>query len=134
MITIALFGAAGKMGTRITNNLRDDPEYRLLYVEADKPGEARLRERELTPTRKEEAVRGSDVIVLAVPDALIGSVAADIVPSLKSGAMMISLDPAAPHGGELPEREDISYFVTHPCHPPVVSDETDPEARMDFFG
>lgn len=134
MITIALFGAAGKMGTRITNNLRDDPEYRLLYVEADKPGEARLRERELTPTRKEEAVRGSDVIVLAVPDALIGSVAADIVPSLKSGAMMICLDPAAPHGGELPEREDISYFVTHPCHPPVVSDETDPEARMDFFG
>ncbi|MFC1712906.1 phosphogluconate dehydrogenase C-terminal domain-containing protein [Candidatus Poribacteria bacterium] len=134
MITIALFGAAGKMGTRITNNLRDDQEYRLLYVEADKSGEARLRERELTPTCKEAAVRGSDVIVLAVPDALIGSVAADIVPSLKSGAMMISLDPAAPHGGELPKREDISYFVTHPCHPPVVSDETDPEARMDFFG
>jgi hypothetical protein len=65
---------------------------------------------------------------------LIGSVAADVAPSLKSGAMMICLDPAAPHGGELPKREDISYFVTHPCHPPVVSDETDPEARMDFFG
>ncbi len=44
------------------------------------------------------------------------------------------LDPAAPHGGELPEREDISYFVVHPCHPPVVNDETDPETRRDFFG
>ena len=24
------------------------------------------------------------------------------------------------------EREDISYFVTHPCHPPVFDDEDDP--------
>jgi hypothetical protein len=34
----------------------------------------------------------------------------------------------------LPARPDISYFVTHPCHPPVFNDETDPEARRDFFG
>jgi hypothetical protein len=61
-------------------------------------------------------------------------VAADIVPSLKSGAMVICLDPAAPYAGELPAREDVTYFVVHPCHPPLISDETDPEARMDFFG
>ena len=48
--------------------------------------------------------------------------------------MVICLDPAAPWGGELAERKDISYFVCHPCHPPVVNDETDPEARLDFFG
>jgi len=51
---------------------------------------------------------------------------------MKPGAMLLLLDPAAPHGGELPRRDDISIFVCHPCHPPIVNDETDPEARMDF--
>ena len=49
-------------------------------------------------------------------------------------AMLMLLDPAAPHGGELPSRADIAIFVCHPCHPPIVNDETDPVARMDFFG
>ena len=48
--------------------------------------------------------------------------------------MLLCLDPAAPHGGELPDRPDISYAVAHPCHPPVINDETDPAARLDFFG
>jgi len=42
--TIALFGAAGNMGTRISNTLKDDPEYRLLHVEAGEPGRAKLKE------------------------------------------------------------------------------------------
>jgi hypothetical protein len=134
MTSIALLGAAGKMGARIADKLRDDPEYRMLYVEAGEAGLARLRQAGLTPTSKEEALREADVVILAIPDAVLGSVATDIVPSLKSGAMVICLDPAAPYGGELPAREDITYFVVHPCHPPIVSDETDPEARMDFFG
>ena len=53
---------------------------------------------------------------------------------MKPGALLICLDPAAPHGGELPRRDDISYFVTHPCHPPIVNDETDMEAKYDFYG
>ena len=134
MTTIALFGAAGKMGTRISDNLSNSPEYSVLYVEAGEVGQTRLKERGLTSTSKEKAVREADVVILAVPDVAIGPVAADIVPSLKSGAMLMCLDPAAPHGGELPEREDISYFVTHPCHPPLFNDEVDPEARRDFFG
>jgi hypothetical protein len=134
MTTIALFGAAGKMGTRIGNNLSGDKEYRLLHVEAGEAGQTRLQERGLTPISQEAAARSADVVILAVPDVVLGSVAASIVPSLRSGAMIICLDPAAPYGGELPKREDITYFVTHPCHPPVVNDETDPEARKDFFG
>jgi D-apionate oxidoisomerase len=47
---------------------------------------------------------------------------------------VICLDPAAPFGGQLPQRADITYFVTHPCHPPVVNDETEPDAKNDFFG
>jgi hypothetical protein len=44
------------------------------------------------------------------------------------------LDAAAPHAGEMPDRPDVTYFVTHPCHPSVFNDETDPEAKKDFFG
>ena len=134
MTTIALFGAAGKIGTRIANRLKDATEYRTLYVEAGEAGEARLRARGFTPAPKEEAVRAADVVVLAVPDTLIGTVAAGVVPALRPGAMVVCLDPAAPYSGELPPRQDITYLVTHPCHPPVVNDEVDPEARMDFYG
>ena len=74
------------------------------------------------------------MVILAVPDVAIGAVAGEIVPALKSGAMLICLDPAAPHSGDLPERDDVAYFVVHPCHPPIVNDEVDPEARLDFWG
>jgi len=134
METIALFGAAGKIGTRIANALKDVPEYRMLYVETGEAGLARLRERGLEPSTAEEAVREAGVIILAIPDVLIGKVASELVPQLKSGTLVILLDPAAPYGGELPERKDIGYFVVHPCHPPIVCDEDDPEARLDFWG
>jgi hypothetical protein len=134
MTTIALFGAAGKIGARIAASLRDDADYRVLYVEAGEAGLGRLRELGLEPSSKEKAAGAADVVILAVPDVLIRAVAAEIVPTLKSGAMVMCLDPAAPYGGELPEREDIAYFVVHPCHPPVVNDEVEAEARMDFWG
>jgi hypothetical protein len=134
MTTIAIFGAAGKMGARIANRLRNNPGYTSLYVEAGEAAEQHLRERGLEPTPAEEAARQADAVILAVPDKLIGKVAAGVVPLVKSGTMVICLDPAAPWGGELPVRDDISYFITHPCHPPVVNDEVDPEARLDFFG
>jgi hypothetical protein len=132
--TVAVFGAGGNMGTRVTNALKDDPDYRMLYVENSRRGRDRLRDRGLEVSEQEDALREADVTILAVPDALIGTVATEIVPQLKSGAMVICLDPAAPYAGKLPEREDVSYFVTHPAHPPVYNDETDPEARRDFFG
>jgi hypothetical protein len=134
MNTIALFGAAGKIGTRISDKLRDARQFRTLYVEAGQDGLSRLRQRGLTPSSQQRAIREADTIVLAIPDTLIGTVAADIVPQLRSGTLVILLDPAAPHGGELPPREDIAYFVVHPCHPPLVNDEIEPSARNDFWG
>lgn len=134
MKTIALFGAAGKMGTRIAENIKDDPEYKVLYVEGNEAGIQKLRERNLEPTTSEKASKEADVVIFAIPDRLIGKVAKEIVPSLKSGAILICLDPAAPHAGELPDRKDVAYFVVHPCHPPLINDEIDPEARVDFFG
>jgi hypothetical protein len=122
------------MGTRISNKLRDDPEYRMLYVEAGEAGQARLRQQGLQATSGREAARQADVVILAVPDVVLGKVAADIVPALPSKAMVICLDPAAPYSGDLPDREDVTYFITHPCHPPVIGGEVTPEAQMDFFG
>lgn len=132
--TIALFGAAGKMGTRISAKMADDPDYRMLYIEAGEAGQARLRARGVEPTTQEQAAREADVVILAIPDTAIGAVAKRLVPTLKSGTLVICLDPAAPYSGDLPERADVSYFVTHPCHPPLVNDEVDWEARRDFFG
>jgi len=132
--TVAIFGAAGSMGTRSSNALKDEVAYEVLYVEAGAGGIARLRDRGLAPTPQDEALARADVIVLAVPDALIGTIAAEIVPQMRSGAMLIGLDPAAPHAGRLPEREDVTYFFSHPSHPPIFNDETDAEARRDFFG
>lgn len=134
MDTVALFGAAGKIGTRIGEKLRDAPGVRTLHVEAGEAGLARLRDRGLRPSSPEEAIGEADTHVLAIPDTVIGTVAAGLVPRLRAGALVVLLDPAAPHGGELPERDDIAYFCVHPCHPPIVNDETTPEARSDFWG
>jgi hypothetical protein len=134
MKTIALFGAGGKMGGRLTDNLKDDARYRMLYVEVSEAGRESLAERGLSATAQADALSAADVVILALPDRAIGKVAHEIVPSLKPGALVMTLDPAAPHAGELPERGDIAYFVTHPCHPPVFNYEATPEERRDFFG
>src|SRR4030065_120657 len=134
MTVLALFGAAGKIGTRIANRLRTTTQFETLYVEEGEAGLARLRAQGLAPTSQREAIQRVDVVILSVPDVVLGKVAHEVVPQLKSGTMVICLDPAAPHGGELPERKDVTYFITHPCHPPVVNDEVDPEARRDFYG
>jgi hypothetical protein len=134
MITVGLFGAGGSMGTRVVRALKNDPDYRLLCVEPGEAGQARLREAGVGSVPAEQAAREADVVILAVPDVLVGRVAGEMVPMLRSGTLVMCLDPAAPHAGRLPARQDISYFVTHPAHPPVFNDETNPEARRDFFG
>src|SRR3546814_16253362 len=50
------------------------------------------------------------------------------------GTVVVALDAAAPFAGHLPKRDDLTYFVTHPCHPPIFNDETEPAARDDRFG
>lgn len=132
--TIALMGAGGKMGCRITDNIKAMTEFDVRYVEVSDAGKARLAERGLSVTPEDEAVAEADVVILAVPDVLIGKIAQGIVPKVKAGAMVMTLDPAAAYAGELPERDDIIYFLAHPCHPPLYHDETTEEGRTDWFG
>lgn len=134
MTTVAVFGAGGNMGTRVTNRLKGMPGYNLLSVEEGEQGQRRLQERGLPATPAEEAARQADVVVLAIPDTLIGPVAEQVVPKLRSGALVMLLDPAAAYAGKLPRRDDIGYFITHPAHPPVFNDEAEPGARHDHFG
>jgi D-apionate oxidoisomerase len=134
MTTIALFGAGGKMGCRLTDNLKNDANYRMLYVEVSPAAQENLTQRGLSATSQADALTQADVVILALPDRVLGKVAHEIVPQIKSGAMVMMLDPAAPYAGEMPERADISYFVTHPCHPTVFNYDATPEERRDFFG
>ncbi len=134
MLSIALMGAGGKMGCRITDNMKDLPQYKLHYVEVSPQGIANLAERGVTTTPQTEALAAADAVILALPDRLIGKVTSEIIPQLKPGTMVIGLDPAAAHAAVIPLRDDLTYFVTHPCHPPLFHDEVTPEARTDWFG
>lgn len=131
---IALMGAGGKMGCRITYNIKDLPEYRVSYVEVSPAGVANLASRGLVPTAQAEALAAAQVVILALPDKLIGKVTEEIIPKLQKGTLVIGLDPAASYAGVIPIREELSYFVTHPCHPPLFNDEVTEEARADWFG
>lgn len=134
MLNIAIWGAAGNMGTRAVKRLRENPQYNVLCVEVIPAAIDKLVSRGDTPISPNDASRIADVVILAVADKYIKTIAADLVPKLRSGAMLMTLDPAAAFAGILPDRKDISYFVTHPTHPPVFNDETDPAARRDYFG
>jgi D-apionate oxidoisomerase len=134
MTNIALFGAGGKMGCRLSKNLKGS-RFSVRHVEVSEAGKARLKsELGLNAVSPDEALAGAEAVILAVPDTAIGKVAAQIAPKLPSGTMVIVLDAAAPFAGHLPTRDDLTYFVTHPCHPPIFNDETDMAAKRDFFG
>jgi hypothetical protein len=131
---IALIGAGGKMGVRLANNLKDS-DYDVAYVEVSEAGQQRLKEatgNNCVPL--DAALEGADAVVLAVPDNAIGKVASGLVSDLAPGTIVVILDAAAPYAGHLPERADITYFVTHPCHPPIFNYEETPEGRNDHFG
>jgi len=134
MTSIALFGAGGKMGYRLASNLKGS-RFDVRHVEVGEAGRERLRSGlGLACVGPAEGLEGAEVAILAVPDTVIGKVASGIVKDLAPGTMIIILDAAAPFAGHLPERPDITYFVTHPCHPPIFNDETEMAAKKDHFG
>ncbi|MGO3884921.1 MAG: NAD(P)-dependent oxidoreductase, partial [Mycetocola sp.] len=91
-LTVAVIGAGGKMGTRVSNNFAKS-DYNALYVEASPAGQERIREagRELSDI--ETASAAADVVILAVPDVILGKVSEQVVPLMKSGAIILTLDP-----------------------------------------
>ena len=131
--TVAIIGAGGKMGSRCTDNLIKE-NYKLLLCEKGKAGLKKLQEKSLKATPIEEAVPVADIVIMAVPDVLLSSIAENIGPMLKRDATIVLLDPAVPYAGGIPTRKNITYVVTHPCHPALFREQKTLEARRDFFG
>ncbi|MDX2150217.1 MAG: phosphogluconate dehydrogenase C-terminal domain-containing protein [Bryobacteraceae bacterium] len=131
---VVIAGAGGKMGARAAEKLAGRSEYRVLLCEKD-PGRARaLEEKGLKVTPLAEGLSVADFVVMAVPDALIGRIAQELVPQMKVGGTLIMLDAAAAYIGELPHRDGITQMITHPCHPPFFTEQATPAARADYFG
>lgn len=134
MTIVALFGAGGKMGVRLSKNLAKT-DFDVRHIEISEIGQQRLKdETGFECVDPDRALSGAEVVILAVPDTAIGVVASKIVPKLDRGTMVVILDAAAPQAGHLPARDDITYFVTHPCHPPIFNNETTEAGRKDHFG
>ena len=133
MKTITLIGAGGKMGCRLTDNfLKTD--HKVHYLEVSPRGLENLHRRGVSISDPVLAVPEGDVVILAVPDVAIGAVARDVVPKMKPGALLLTLDPAAPLDNQLPRREDIGCVIAHPCHPSVFNWEPAEKSFRDFYG
>ncbi len=133
-LSVAVLGSGGKMGFRVTRKLVD-AGYDVRAVEIGEAGRQRLAEAGLSAVGAEEGVKDARVVVMALPDNVIGKVASEISAHLAPGTMLLILDAAAPYADDLPkDRPDLTYFVGHPCHPPLFNDETEWDARRDYHG
>jgi D-apionate oxidoisomerase len=130
---ITLVGAGGKMGLRLTRNLKNSV-FEMAYLEVSPAGVDKLKELGVSVSEEEKALAEADVVILAVPDTHLGKVSAQFIPRMKNNALVMTLDPAVARAGKLFLREDIAYFITHPAHPSVFNWEPTPEAQADFFG
>ncbi len=132
-LTIAVIGAGGKMGMRVSNNLVQTA-HTVFYSENSPAGQERVTAAGRTLTDTDAAVAEADVVVLAVPDLALAAVSKAVIGQMKSGAIMLTLDPAAAYAGLLATRDDIIQGVTHPCHPSVFLERHTPEEYADTFG
>ena len=121
------------MGCRLTDNFLKTG-YQLHYLEVSPRGLENLSHRGVSVASQAVSVPRSDVVILAVPDVAIGAVAREVVPLMKPGALLMTLDPAAPLDNQLLRRDDIGCVIAHPCHPSVFNWEPSEPAFRDFYG
>ena len=130
---IAVIGAGGKMGMRVSNNLVKT-DHTVWYVENSPAGQQRTLDAGRTLTDAAEAVADADIVVYAVPDLALQSVTAQLVPLMKEGSIALTLDPAAAYAGLLTDRAEVIRAVAHPCHPSIFLQRQTPEEWADTFG
>lgn len=134
MSKIALVGAGGKMGCRLTDNFLKCPQYILDYLEVSDKGLQNLKDRNVIVSNEEASIPTADVVILAVPDVTIGAISDKVIPKMRPGSVVLTLDPAAPIGGVIHHRDDLGYVIAHPCHPSVFNWEPTETAFRDFYG
>jgi hypothetical protein len=132
-LSVAVVGAAGKMGTRVSNNL-NLTDATIYYCEASPAGQERLKDLGREISEIDDVAGTVDVVVLAVPDTLLGTISEQVVPQMKAGSILLTLDPAAAYAGLLATKDGVQLACAHPAHPSVFLERTTPEEWADTFG
>lgn len=131
--TVTVIGAGGKMGMRISANLQKS-DYQVFYCESAPQAQAQVTAQGRELSDAASVVPASDVVILAVPDIVLGKVSEIVVPQMKTGAILLTLDPAAAYANLIALRDGIEYAVAHPCHPSVFLERYTKEEHADAFG
>lgn len=131
--TITVIGAGGKMGMRISANFQKS-DYQVFYCENSSKAQEQVAAQGRELSDAASVVPLSDVVILAVPDIVLGKVSEGVVPQMKKGAVLLTLDPAAAYANLIAQRDDIEYAVAHPCHPSVFLERYTKEEHADAFG
>ena len=131
--TITVIGAGGKMGMRISANFQKS-DYQVFYVENSPKAQEQVTAQRRELSDAASVVPVSDVVILAVPDIVLGKVSEGVVPQMKAGAILLTLDPAAAYANLIAHRDGIEYAVAHPCHPSVFLERYTKEEHADAFG
>ena len=132
-LTVAVIGAAGKMGLRVSNNL-EKSAYHVLYSENSPAGQEVLTGLGRVITDSLAAAEQADVVILAVPDVLLGMISEQLAPVMKHGSILLTLDPAAAYAHLVASRDGVNVAVAHPCHPSIFLERTTKEEWGDTFG
>lgn len=131
--TITVIGAGGKMGMRISANFQKSA-YQVFYCENSPAAQTQVTAQGRELSDAASVVPLSDVVILAVPDIVLGKVSESVVPQMKPGAVLLTLDPAAAYANLIAQRDGIDYAVAHPCHPSVFLARYTKEEHADAFG
>lgn len=131
--TVAVVGAAGKMGRRVSDNLVKS-DYQVLFSENSAAGRELLKELGRGVVDATVAAAQADVVILAVPDVVLGTVSESVVPHMRRGSILLTLDPAAAYAGLLARHDGVHNAVAHPCHPSVFLERATQEEWADTFG
>lgn len=122
------------MGLRLTSNFLKLPDYEVSYLEVNEASIHKLRQMGVEVTSVAAALPRADAVILALPDVAIGALSHELIPLMKPGALVLTLDPAAPLDGAICHREDLGYVIAHPCHPSIFNWEPSESAFRDFYG
>ena len=98
IMKVTVIGAGGKMGCRLTRNLKNS-QYEMSYVEISDKGIQNLKELGVETTDALHAIPAADVVILAVPDTALGKVSEQVIPQMQAGSMVVFLDPAVAMAG-----------------------------------
>jgi hypothetical protein len=121
------------MGKRISAKLQKS-DYQVFYCESAPQAQEQVTAQGRELSAAESVVPVSDVVILAVPDIVLGKVSEIVVPQMKTGGILLTLDPAAAYANLIAQRDGIEYAVAHPCHPSVFLERYTKEEHADAFG